>query len=409
MTPDQKLSATRRRRPSRFDRNPKKTIAAIVFVAYAAIDLTYGHFFMRRPGLAYHPVYHHEHNKNVSPTATWGAGRYRLCTNSLGFRDRLPREVPLTSGKYRIVFIGDSFTHGVGVDYDDTFVGRVDAALPDSKFEVLNAGTESHAAKAYYLKTRYLLEDVGFKFDELYVFFDISDVQDAVAFEYWEPTTECALERWDRSWRYRSPLYRRVLRRLSVVELYGKARSLFTGEVPEAEMRTRRRKKKFDWGEEYYRVRDRWTFDPKCWEKWGKRGLELAAGNMAKLAKLCKARGIPMAIAVYPWPAQIRQRDLNCKQATFWDQFAAEHGVGFIDLFPEFINDRDPKSVIDECFIAGDVHWNAAGHAPAAKQVLAYMRKKAAAAHGRDASACRAVRGAGAEAAQGGSHPVPRL
>ncbi len=376
MTPDQKPPATGQRRRSWFDRNPKKTLAGIVFVAYAVLDLTYGFFFMQKPGLAYSPIYHHEHFKNVSYIGKWGPGRYVMCTNSLAFRDRVVRDVPLTSDKYRIVFIGDSFTEGVSVEYDKTFVGRVDAALPDSKYEVFNAGTVSLAAKAYYLKTQYLLDQVGFKFDELYVFFDISDVQDAVAFDYWEPTTECALERWDRYWKYRSLLYRKVLRKLSIVELYGKARSLFTGEVPAAEMRKRRREKKFDWGDEYYKVRDRWTFDKKCWEKWGKRGLKLAAGNMGKLADLCKARGIPMTVVVYPWPAQIEHRQKNCKQATFWRKFTDERGLGFIDLFPQFINDRDPESVIKQYYIAGDVHWNAAGHGLVAQQVLAYMRKK---------------------------------
>ena len=33
------------------------------------------------------------------------------------------------SDKYRILFIGDSYTEGVGVEYKDTFVGLIDSAL----------------------------------------------------------------------------------------------------------------------------------------------------------------------------------------------------------------------------------------------------------------------------------------
>ena len=52
----------------------------------------------------------------------------RYTHNSLGFRGRdRPFEKP--PGAFRIVGIGDSFTYGVGVDYDATFLARLESAL----------------------------------------------------------------------------------------------------------------------------------------------------------------------------------------------------------------------------------------------------------------------------------------
>ena len=57
-------------------------------------------------------------------------------SNSQGFRSS--RDFPPPSGRERIVFLGDSFTFGSGVEEDETFVARVGAARPGS--ETLNLG-----------------------------------------------------------------------------------------------------------------------------------------------------------------------------------------------------------------------------------------------------------------------------
>ena len=73
------------------------------------------------------------------------------------------------------MFIGDSFTFGVGLDYDKTFVGIVQNQLKDLK--IGNMGIQSYSPTLNYLKTKKFLED-NFKIKELIVFIDISDIQD---------------------------------------------------------------------------------------------------------------------------------------------------------------------------------------------------------------------------------------
>src|SRR5579871_6639018 len=54
---------------------------------------------------------------NFSGHRKWGPIRYYFATDSLGFADRSRRVVPLQTSAYRVLFLGDSFTEGVGVVY----------------------------------------------------------------------------------------------------------------------------------------------------------------------------------------------------------------------------------------------------------------------------------------------------
>jgi hypothetical protein len=102
-----------------------------------------------------------------------------LYTNSLGFKDATVRPVSLRTSTRRVVLIGDSFTEGMELPFEDTFAGMLYAAGQGQspKIESLNAGGGSSPPTIYYKKIRYFL-DQGLRFDELVVFPDMSDVLD---------------------------------------------------------------------------------------------------------------------------------------------------------------------------------------------------------------------------------------
>ena len=124
-------------------------------------------------------IFHHTLKANSHHSIEpWGHLIYSLSTNSLGFKDRAIRQVPLHSSQYRILFMGDSFTEGVGYEYERTFVGRLDEVLKSYNIEILNAAVATYSPTIYFKKTEYLLETVGLDFDHLIVFLDISDIKD---------------------------------------------------------------------------------------------------------------------------------------------------------------------------------------------------------------------------------------
>src|SRR4051812_15845530 len=114
-----------------------------------------------------HSVYGHTLRPNSTFQDRWGVFRTELITNSLGFRDATTRNIPLFSDRKRILFLGDSFTEGIGLPYEQTFVGRFASAFP--RLDVLNGAVASYAPTVYYTKTSYLLSQ-GFSIDEVIVY-----------------------------------------------------------------------------------------------------------------------------------------------------------------------------------------------------------------------------------------------
>ncbi len=101
--------------------------------------------------------YHHDLRPMASFYDHWGYERYKIYTNELGFKDKSNRKIKFK--KRNILFIGDSFTEGVGLKYEDTYVGIIENKLKKKykDIEILNAGVQSYSTSIYLSKIYYLL------------------------------------------------------------------------------------------------------------------------------------------------------------------------------------------------------------------------------------------------------------
>jgi hypothetical protein len=113
-----------------------------------------------------------------------GVYTFRYSNNSLGWRGRREyREAKQTD--YRVLFLGDSFTYGTGVNDDQTFAARVEQDLRAGQvsLEVLNAGCPGKGTD-YALKC---FQAVGRKFhpDLTVLAFFANDFQDNARGEYY--------------------------------------------------------------------------------------------------------------------------------------------------------------------------------------------------------------------------------
>jgi hypothetical protein len=101
----------------------------------------------------------------------------------LGFRDGRIREVALDSSRPRVVLIGDSFTDGVGVPWEETFAGWLEKRLAPEGIDVLNAGCNSCTPILAWIKLRHWIRDCGLRVDRVVLFLDLSDVKDELFYE----------------------------------------------------------------------------------------------------------------------------------------------------------------------------------------------------------------------------------
>jgi hypothetical protein len=315
-------------------------------------------------------VYHHGLKPSTEIVSRWGHYAYPVKSNSLGFKDRTVRDVPLQSGARRVLFIGDSFTEGVGFAYDDTFVGRVAASLSRRDIEVLNAGIASYSPTIYYAKLKYLLERVGLRVDEVVLLLDVSDIHDEAVF-YTLTEDDRAVD---------APGAPKDAGMAMLVAQFNPDPTASFKALLKANSATLRladlvKDRLFgpDWrtlseDEGWVRAtiespRSAWTFDDRLWREYGEHGRSKAAAAMDKVSALLRDHAIPLTIVVYPWPSQIMRPEGNDRHVLFWKSWSETNGAQFIDLFPRFVGQGAPRDVLHDYSIPLDSHWNQAGHA----------------------------------------------
>jgi hypothetical protein len=179
----------------------RKILIPVIFslLVFVCMDLILAGILIRSADRSFrtsHPYYHHGLIPGQRALASWNNINYPVFTNSMGFRDSLIRDIPLKTGRRRILFMGDSHTEGVGLRFEDTFTGQITSRLDPEEYEILNGAAVSYSPRIYYLKTKYLIEERGLEFDELFVFIDISDIQNEIVYRDFNPRHPGLFGRW---------------------------------------------------------------------------------------------------------------------------------------------------------------------------------------------------------------------
>jgi hypothetical protein len=308
------------------------------------------------------PVYDHGLAANFDGYDIWGEARYRLFTNSLGFKDGSVREVPLKESSRRILLIGDSFTEAIGIPYENSFFGLLNRAAQqrEQRIEFLDAGVASYSPSIYYKKVKYLL-DLGLQFDEVVLLSDSSDVEDEATSYFCiddDPKYQKFCTTPPGSYPPAGPPKRDFFIDHFVVT--NRVRITLKRWVQSASGNRRR-------AIEHDHDRIGWTTpnpDPARYRPLGvEGGIARSLENMTKLSDLLASRGIPLTIVVYPWAQQIAQNDRDSKQVKLWRDFCPGRCKAFINLFPAYfaVADSD-KDWYERLYILGDDHFSVGGN-----------------------------------------------
>ncbi|MFC2142072.1 SGNH/GDSL hydrolase family protein [Acidobacteriota bacterium] len=354
-------------------KKPKKTAILFILLILIIFDVLFAQFFKlisqhkendEKKYRVKSDIYHH----GLSPLksvyrAQWGQILYTVHTNSLGFKDKAPIEVELSTDDYRLIFIGDSFTEGIGLSYEKTFVGLIDQELTKFNIEVLNSAVVSYSPIIYFTKIKHFIEDIDLRFDELVVFIDISDIQDDAINYALDENNSVVLNHALISQEKNEAIiwFQSMKNFLKNNSLIFKSIALFKNPIKKSYPLNQRR--------------SLWTIREDIYEDWGKLGLKKSRHYMNKLHSLLDKYGIRLTIAVYPWPDQIFYNDEDSIQVRFWRGWAAERNVDFINYFAVFMT-GEKYDILDKYYLVGDGHWNEAGHRRVAEHFLQYYKTR---------------------------------
>jgi lysophospholipase L1-like esterase len=431
-------------RNSIFARNPKITIFFVITISVLILDVVLTNIFLHTeiknndqlPGVkppilgVRNEIYHHDLIKNGMIEAKYtqdyllslGIGKAKLFTNSLGFKDKSSRTIPLLPSKNftkRIVFIGDSFTEGIFLEYEDTFVGIIDKELNKKSIQVLNAGVGSYSPIIYWRKVKYLIEEVGLKFNELAVFIDMSDLCDE-KYRYRLSKRGHVID--PNPYPVDNPFpppindsgFTDQIKKIihSQTTLLHHATNVAYDLINRDQVNFSFARRSFEfnaWDKiptTFQQMRQktmlqlvsclaRWSFDKfdpdvdKTYSEF--RGDRYSASlndrylekeydiqkmkkYMDKLHQLTRDNNIKLTIAVYPWPFQVWFEDLNSVHVKIWEEWSRRNNVNFINYFPDFVSEgltkKDKKEVVEKYYIPFDVHFNKQGNKLMAKKFL---------------------------------------
>jgi uncharacterized protein YneF (UPF0154 family) len=318
-----------------------------------------------------HSFYHHTLAPQIDYRKTgWGPTTYRLCTNIHGFKSKCGT---LGGDHYDIGFIGDSFTEGLGVRHEDTFVGIIE---DKKKLIIANMGVSSYSPKIYLSKIHHFIGR-GMKFKHIVVFMDVSDLIDdsnSYIFKNDLKVRDKKIgKRIENTLKIWFPMFDYLTFNLTNNNRYRTTDSIFTRINIYTDIKQTNDKKL----KEIYskmNLRSAWTYSKTNQIKGYDLPIDVAINEQIKtmnqLYELLKKNNIKLSIVVYPWPQTILYDKRENLMKTTWENFCKDKCANFINTFPLFMNDDDDDDdekskknlIIKKYYQLGDIHFNPEGH-----------------------------------------------
>lgn len=310
-------------------------------------------------------IYHHGLKSSFIGTDSWEK-KYDLCTNEYGMKAAC-EDVRNSRKAFDIAFIGDSFTEGIGLPYQKTFVGIIAKSMPEKA--IANLGVASYSPSIYLTKVKHFLEQ-GFQFKEVIIYIDISDIQDeAIYYSIIDGKVKDVTLPHDVSPpAVASPPTNAFARKYFPLsyELLHQIKARAMADPSE------RMEREAVWNE----LRSAWTYRPDSpgYGPMGiERGIAKAVGALEELFNYLDRRGIPLSVGVYPWPAQLRWDTEDSRQVQIWRKFCERRCKHFFNSFPSFFRElrrSDFDTVYRRYYIARDTHYNESGNEILARDFL---------------------------------------
>ena len=361
----------------------KKKIAfyfIFIFIIFFVIDFSFTIIFKKvqvyltndQNYMTNHSTYHHELKKNYNGKGHSGE---TIRTNSYGLITLNGKNINFIDNKKNYVFLGDSFTQGAGVKYDDTFSGILTKKFFENDINILNLSAVSYSPVIYYTKTKFFIENYNPKFSKLFLFLDISDPYDE-QYRY-ELKKNVVIDRKNQETLMQKK-FNLNINQLKKFILENTTITYFVSlKLYNLIFKTKEEINFYrDYGFVINHQANMWTYDTDYFDKEGFKGIELSKKYLLKLKDILDQQKIEFTLLIYPWPGQIYRNDNNLTHSNIWGNWASENNINFINLSPLFFkedlnSEENRLKIIDKYYLPGDMHLNKEGH----KMIADYLIK----------------------------------
>jgi len=317
----------------------------------------------------------------------WGYERYKIYTNNLGFKDSSNREVKFK--KKNILFIGDSFTEGVGIKYEDTYVGLIQSNLKtkSNDVEVLNAGVQSYSTSIYLSKLYHLLERKKLPITDVVVVISGGDVFDDY-YKYLDLDDDFILNHVDQKNKYiikiinffksNTLTYQLITRITPPKVIPALIKSIFSKK--DSEINYNQKEKIFfsisndeiDQMEFLNHKDYAYLYSSVEFDRWGKKAIDKSMSNLKEIIKITAKKNINLNIFYLYEPVLLLRKPNQIQFDYLINSFKGLEkenvNVNFIkNIYKEYKNSYEAYKNL---FFIKDIHWNKRGNAKVAKEIL---------------------------------------
>ncbi len=292
-------------------------------------------------------------------SAVWGNNYYIFCSDSRGFKFNCEDK---EKNNYKYAFIGDSFTEGIGLPFEKTFVGIFKSKINN---DVINLGVASYSPAIYYKKIKYFIEN-GLNFDHLILAIDLTDLED----DWLRLINNEAKQKINKDANFvnkkriksflldKFPVTFFILRNLTWHYKINFKKNSFSNHL------------------DYKQNKASWSYLES--NSLLENKIKNTTENVDKIYQLLQKNKITFSLMVYPHQASILYDKRNSRYYILWKEYCENKCEYFIDAYTGFfdeVNLSSKEDVILKYFIPSDSHFNHAGNIRLAEYINKYIDK----------------------------------
>ncbi len=348
----------------------------IYLVFFLIGDIIFSNFVYKKE--LKHNCYNYSKNffylhKNCNAKEKWvrQVKSYKVLTDENGFR---------FSGKHNnnfnkiAAFFGDSFTYGMGLDYEKTFVGIINKKKDD--YKILNLGVPGYSPSVFNYQLKKLIKNQIIP-NKIFIVLDISDVFEEASEWRSDPLIPhpIQIKNENKNSNKADSFFKTIIKnnfkgsRLIAKSLNNFFRSLrlYSQNFKPKPIKPGNS----GWGNFLYM--NITNTDQNLWKPLGfKKSLDKITSNFKEIAKTSEQIKSDLYIVIYPWPDS-----LEYGQSKFnWENFASNLCTEIsckklINFFPEFKKIKNSsKFWLTDLYIGGDLHITQFGQSIIAEKLI---------------------------------------
>ena len=297
------------------------------------------------------------------------AGKYRFkksfpivktITDEMGLRIG-KKSLPKKKDKKNIFIFGDSFTYGVGIEFEKTYAGLIEQKY--SNYNVYNFGVGSYSPSVHLYKLKKTLEKNIFP-EKILLFLDLTDLLDeATRWQYNDQSGEIKLfnNHTYKNSKKKEKFLKRNFKILNNVSSYLNFYTRNLRELTNIKLNNPRKIKTSIQGSFTYK--DLNSLDKRFWNddafSKGKKNLRK---RLLQIADISKQYNIEFYLIIYPWAETLEFGQDKFSWSNYAKEICSNENCRLIDAIPNFLNYKNQNlNWSTELYFLNDEHFNEKG------------------------------------------------